>query len=88
MYINPIVKQGPNLRPAEKRKKAAGQTSFVEHVETLLGLDAVDIASAKREQGTREDELGGQLQREAQEDQQSGELAPKTAGENSVNVRA
>ncbi|HQH26122.1 MAG TPA: hypothetical protein PLP17_01890 [Oligoflexia bacterium] len=44
MYINPVTKPAAEAPKSEKRKKGAGESSFVEQVETLLELDAVDIA--------------------------------------------
>jgi hypothetical protein len=55
MYINPVTKPTTETRPVEKRKKGGGESSFAEQVETLLELDAVDIARPHQEDNQRKD---------------------------------
>ena len=84
MYINPIDK--PPVPPSHKSKKAAGKSSFQEEIDTLL-VDAVDIASPKKE-GEQHKDLHSSLQREKKDESQSDEILAGNKGEKSLNIRA
>lgn len=91
MYINPIAKQTAETKAAHKRKKGGGESTFAETVESLLELDAVDIASPNKQKEQRKDGFGQGREEEGEAERESSapdSVPKKKGGERSLNIRA
>jgi hypothetical protein len=91
MYINPVAKQTPNTQSSQKRKKAGGDSSFAETVESLLELDAVDIASPNKRKEQRKEGFGQtpeEAEKELERKTLSSNPAPKKGSDRPLNIRA